>query len=207
MGVALALIAIAGVAGCSPAASDAALTPRPTATDSLAEVTSINRSDPAEARCMALLPGASDPDEAGCGTHFDPYADLTFDDDLHRAWYGRFWTGSCEGVGAFCLPGVGWYQTIDTLLARLQATNPGYVQNRLWALGRAVGFDWARDNQVGSISTGDLQRWGQLLDTAQSDASIRGAIEAVEQEVCTRLGAEVLAGDYATTPACRLAGA
>ncbi len=161
---------------------------------------------PFEATCTDQLPGATAPDTKGCPTEFDPFDQLTFDDSLHEAWYGRFWTGSCAGVNAFCISGPGWYETIDILLGRLPEAEHAYARNRMWALGRAVGHDWARDNRIDAIATSDIQAWGGQLERAQSPAEIYFAITQIEDEVCRRLGEDYIVGGYAEGSSCATVG-
>lgn len=152
--------------------------------------------------CSNELPGTSNHDDDGCPAEFDEYAEIEFDDRLHEAWYERFWTGSCENVTAFCFNGVGWHESIDMLLERLPEEQHGYARNRMWALGRAVGFDWARDNAIGAITTGHLQRWGNALDAADTEEEIYNTMEDIEEDVCQLLGADYIIGGYTTAESC-----
>jgi len=117
---------------------------------------------------------------------FDPYAGLTFDNERHKAWYTRFWTGSCRDVpDLFCLPGdPSWYASVDQMVKLVPAADQDHVQNRLLILGRAVGFEWARDRSIHKISIGDLENWGKQLETS---TDIETTIAQIEQDVCTRL--------------------
>jgi hypothetical protein len=119
--------------------------------------------------CQPEIPGELKRDEAGCPTAIDPYAKLVFDSDDHRAWYGRFWTGTCDGLSFWqsirCQSGEpDWSQLVDRTLARAPAARRPYLKFYLWRLGRLIGFEWARDNDVRKIDTGTLQIWFDWLD-------------------------------------------
>jgi hypothetical protein len=142
-------------------------------------------------QCDGQIPGASGADETGCPTHFDPYAGLSFDHDKHRAWYGRFWTGSCEGLstGLFspdgCFGGRPYWD--DTLAQALEGVPPqdqGRLRNRLWALGRMIGHEWARDNDVRRIDSNDVEAWGNLLKTS---SDLEATIDLIEAEADEKL--------------------
>lgn len=121
-------------------------------------------------RCRGRLPGASEHDAAGCPAAFDPYAGLDYDDAKHAAWYRRFWTGRCEGLGFFsdgCIEDKGgWPVQIERTVARLPAPDRPPARAEMWGLGRLIGHEWARDNDLRSIHTDDLKRWRGVLDDA-----------------------------------------
>lgn len=116
----------------------------------------------------------------------DPAEGLTFDDALHRSWYDRFWTGSCEDVNAFCVPGIGWMESIHIVLEKTPMDQQEQMAERLWEMGRAAGHDWARDNNLSQITTNDLMRWGQMLSDTEDTGT---TVNEIEGEVCQRLRA------------------
>ncbi|PJF39992.1 MAG: hypothetical protein D6737_14130 [Chloroflexi bacterium] len=115
--------------------------------------------------CPGNIPGASRVDATGCPGELDPFFGLSFDDETHRRWYRRFWTGSCAGLLFRCLPGdPKWFDVTEEVVAGVPIEQQGLLRQRMWALGVMVGFDWARDNDIGHISTSNLREWGNLLE-------------------------------------------
>ena len=161
-------------------------------------LTTLPSADVVDNPCSALLPGTSGVDAFGCPTEIDPFSELTFDDTLHESWYRRFWTGSCEGVNAFCFGGEGWFDRVALVTASLPEAELGIVRVRMWALGRVVGHDWARDNNMNEFFNGDLQRWNDLMNNTEN---ILDTLREIEQEVCTRLSGAALSG-FSTSEAC-----
>lgn len=153
-------------------------------------------------RCEGFLIGTSTADAFGCATVFVPETALVFDHDAHAKWYGRFWTGSCEGVPGFCLPGdPSWFAVTAELAAGFPPDEQGVVRNRLWALGRAVGHEWASDPELNDkrIFTPQLRAWGNQL---QNSDDLLATLTALEGEVCSLLGAQALESDLSPAEAC-----
>ena len=153
--------------------------------------------------CDGAITGASGADERGCPDTFDPYVNLAYNHEPHERWYGRFWTGECENVPGFCLSGDPAWEDISVEIA---ATFPdgeqGVARNRLWAIGRAVGFDWSSDEEINTdkaITTRQLQRWGNAL---QNSEDIAATLTEIEGEVCALLGADALEGGFSDAENC-----
>jgi hypothetical protein len=153
--------------------------------------------------CEGFITGASEVDETGCATVFDPYVNLTYNHEPHELWYGRFWTGSCENVPGFCLPGdPAWTNVTLEIAEQFPPDEQGVVRNRLWAVGRAVGFDWSSDEEINTdkaITTGQLRQWGNAL---QSSDDLPTTLTEIENEVCELLGADALEGDFSPAENC-----
>lgn len=186
------------IAGCSPAAVVVTPTPIPveqvTAEPSVAAPLGVDIDDDdvddGLDRCVGAVPGASEEDDSGCPTQFDYITDLDFDSPLHRGWYERFWTGSCQNVSAFCVPGSpAWNETVATLTSGLPADQASVLRFHLWVVGQAVGYDWSRDNSVRTIVDNDLRAWNDQLTNSQD---LLADVLAIEQQLCTRLGADTM---------------
>ncbi|MEM6281295.1 MAG: hypothetical protein AAF787_03805 [Chloroflexota bacterium] len=154
--------------------------------------------------CDGAIPGATGADDTGCPTEFDPYVDLTFDHEAHRLWYGRYWTGECAGVPGFCLPGdPKWFTVTEDVAAQVPAAQQGVVRNRMWAVGRTVGHEWASDPELNDdkqIFTGQLRGWGRQLERADD---VVATLTEIEAEVCGLLGAGAFPGGFSTAEACQ----
>lgn len=140
-------------------------------------------------QCVGAIPGASGADATGCPTDFDPYAKLSFQDDKQRRWYRRFWTGDCDNLGFFtCLPGRPyWYDVLKRALAnKVPAGDLGRLTNRLWSLGRLIGYEWAKENDIRRIDTDDLQVWSGALTTA---SDLDRTIDRIKAEAMEKLSA------------------
>ena len=81
-----------------------------------------------------------------------------FDNATHAAWYRRFWTGQCQGLSFLvCHKGSPyWNAFVDTVTDRAPPARKAAVKAQACRIGRAVGYEWARDNAVRRISTSDL---------------------------------------------------
>jgi len=136
----------------------------------------------------ARLFGSAGIDTSGFPSQFDPNAGLVFDHQKHRAWYRRFWTGSCVGLGFldFCKKDEGgWPVIIEDTIAKLPTHDRRRAQAEMWGIGRLIGFEWAKDNNIREIHTPDLQRWNTLLGET-SDAW--GALRLICAEARNALG-------------------
>jgi hypothetical protein len=95
-----------------------------------------------------------------------PIAGLKFDDPTHRAWYRRFWSGRCDGLGPFtCLPGdPNWNDVVARLVLEAPPADRSRVVAELCAMGQTLGFEWARNNSIRRVSTHDLEGLTHLLE-------------------------------------------
>jgi hypothetical protein len=108
-----------------------------------------------------------------------PYEGLAFDDANHRLWYARFWTGHCTGLSFFvCRSGAPyWHETTRRLVAAAPAERRGALAARLFALGRAIGHEWAKENDIRRISTDHVRAWYAKLEKSDGETAI-ASIEA-----------------------------
>ncbi len=112
--------------------------------------------------CPGKLIGGFRTDGNRCPQAFDALQDLEFDDDLHQRWYTRFWTGRCKGFRLleFCVEDDGgWHDLVDVMSQRVVSHERSRARAELWALGRMIGFEWAKRNHLRKISTDDLRDW------------------------------------------------
>lgn len=138
--------------------------------------------------CSARLVGATRVDANGCPSQFDPYHGMMFQPGAHEAWYRRFWTGKCDGLGLldFCSESEGsWPAQIEKLLARAAPADHAAMRAELWALGRMIGYEWAKDNNARAIhSNQHLARWYAILSEGHAWTAINQvceeAVEAIE---------------------------
>lgn len=133
-------------------------------------------------RCRSQLPGGKDINEIGCPTAVDPFVELKFDDETHRGWYIRFWTGACDRIpidsertrcwfAKIRYPEY-WFETVDIVVGKVPATERPVIQFDLWGLGRLIGHEWARANAVRLIKNPDLVKWEKrLLNAAPENVS------------------------------------
>ena len=112
--------------------------------------------------CGAILPGARDIDSSGCPGAVDPFAELQFDGPLHRGWYDRFWTGTCAGLSGEArtecvfvkiFRSDYWFDTVENVVSRVPTEKRPYLRFQLWRVGRLIGHEWARANDVRHIDT------------------------------------------------------
>jgi hypothetical protein len=106
---------------------------------------------------------------------------LTFENAKHRLWYARFWTGKCTGLAFYeCRSGdPNWNETTRRLVTTAPAERRAALSARLLKLGRSVGHEWAKENDVRKINTDHIRTWYILLDEAKV---AEAAIALVESE-------------------------
>ena len=146
-------------------------------------------------QCPEALAGASGTDDNGCPTSFDPYVDLSFDDDMHQSWYRRYWTGDCGDLpflstlfsekSSPCVSGEPqWCEVIDETIERAPANDRSRLRYKLWHLGRLVGHEWARDNRTRLIESDDVVGWGERLRDAEN---VEGVVDTIRAEAEAKL--------------------
>lgn len=115
-----------------------------------------------------------------------PSDGLAFDDASHRLWYARFWTGHCTGLSFFvCRSGAPyWHETMRRLVSTAPAARREVLSARLFALGRKIGHEWAKENDVRKISTDHIRAWYAQLEKA---ADGEAAVARVEAEAAALL--------------------
>lgn len=93
-------------------------------------------------------------------------ATLKFDDQRHRAWYRRFWSGQCDGLAPFtCFVGdPNWNDVVRRLALEAPPADRPRMVVELCAMGQLLGFEWARDNAIRRVSTHDLEGLTHLLE-------------------------------------------
>lgn len=135
----------------------------------------------AAAAILAALPFAAHAEHVPV-----PYDGLAFDDGKHRLWYARFWTGHCTGLSFFvCRSGAPyWHETMRRLVASAPAGRGPALAARLFALGRRIGHEWAKENDIRKIGTDHIRVWYALLEKA---ADGEAAVARVESEAAALL--------------------
>jgi hypothetical protein len=113
---------------------------------------------------------------------------LAFDDAKHRGWYVRFWTGSCAELRyVICLAGAPyWSEIMERLLASVPAARRELVRARLVRLGRSVGYEWARENNIRRINNGHIKAWSADLERSKNDPE--SAVARIEWQARYILG-------------------
>lgn len=119
-----------------------------------------------------------------CPEAKSPMEGLAFDDKSHVDWYaGRFWRGTCSARLFWCFSGDDWFDLMQDVLQRAPAADAGQTCQRLFTLGRRIGHEWARDNDVRAINTDDLKAWrAVLLSKSRAPAAAINDIEALVAE-------------------------
>lgn len=133
--------------------------------------------------CPDRIPGTEGDAGNGCPAKLnDFYAGLSFTNDNHREWYERFWTGDCSGVSGFCLSGrPNWSDTVSHVIKKLETNEVPHFRYRLWRLGRLVGHEWAKENDVRKIHTSHTRKWDSQLRKADQLEKVLSEIEKAAQ--------------------------
>ena len=80
-----------------------------------------------------------------------------------QGWYKKFYEGT------FLVKG--WKSRINEVLKGLSPEDKGEMGQLLETLGKKIGMEWARPNDVRRIDTAQLQRWGKDLQNASQKGS------------------------------------
>lgn len=80
-----------------------------------------------------------------------------------QEWYKKFYEGT------FLVKG--WKSRMKDVLKGLSPEDRGEMGELLETLGKKIGMEWARDNDVRKIDTAQLQRWGKELQNASQKGS------------------------------------
>jgi hypothetical protein len=116
-----------------------------------------------------------------CAGIVRPISSLSFDNEQHRAWYLRFWTGDCGGVHGFCLAGSpNWDATVAYVAAHAQPSQRDALIAETCRLGETAGFEWARDRRVHRITIHDLLGLGEMLRRSHD---MKAAVDQASQKV------------------------
>jgi hypothetical protein len=112
---------------------------------------------------------------------------IAFDDAKHRAWYVRFWTGSCKEVRGVCLSGAPyWGEIMQRLIANVPASQQEKLRTRLIVLGQRIGYEWAKENAVRRINNDHIKTWSS--DLKQNTTDPEPAVGRIEQQARQLLG-------------------
>lgn len=117
---------------------------------------------------------------ASAGAETATYDGLAFDNAKHRGWYVRFWTGSCAELRkVICLSGAPhWNEIMQRVLAAVPAERRERLAVRLILLGRSVGYEWAKENDIRRIDNAHIKSWTTDLKNSADPESAVGRIEA-----------------------------
>ena len=127
---------------------------------------------------------AGEPIRPDCLAYVQAAEGRSYDNEEHRLWYRRFWTGRCEGFSLFrCSSGEPfWNGVVSTLIERNPQLEHSAVLSRACRLGELVGYEWAKDNAIRCIHTSDVRVWGEELyaseDGMETVERIRGMAQA-----------------------------
>lgn len=154
---------------------------------------------------LALCPHCAQADDwyQPVQADFKPLHDRDTADRKYQSWDGRdsywywvriFYQGYTKRVlGVTILRQAGWTATSRRLIAHV--VSPPIRQKltvELNTLGRDIAGEWARDDRLERIQTGDLRRWGSMTAHAGSRDNGSGlvllaTVRAIQAEVNTRL--------------------
>ena len=98
-----------------------------------------------------------------------------------QEWYKKFYEGT------FLVQG--WKSRIKEILKGLSTEDKKEMGELLENLGKKIGMEWARDNDVRKINTSQLQQWGKDLQKAgkTGPAALAKQIRQLDEEVDRRV--------------------
>jgi hypothetical protein len=122
---------------------------------------------------LAIAPAQAQTPAIGAPCASAVGASTTFDDETHRRWYKRFWTGDCSGLW-FCQSGApNWNAGAKDFIARAEADKRAALTQRFCEVGHLIGREWARDNGVRKIDTNELSGFYDMLSSGEGDIDAR----------------------------------
>ena len=98
-----------------------------------------------------------------------------------QEWYKKFYEGT------FLVQG--WKSRMNGVLKGLPPEDKGEMGEMLETLGKKIGMEWSKPNDVRRIDTAQLQRWGKDLRTASQKGAeaLSGQIQQLNGEVDKKL--------------------
>jgi hypothetical protein len=92
-------------------------------------------------------------------------------------WLKKFYDGS--------LLVKGWKQRTAEILKAISPAEQETARARLDGLGKKIGREWSKDNDVRQIDTSMLQTWGEALQNAKNAGheTLLVQIDTIESEV------------------------
>lgn len=129
----------------------------------------------------------------------DPYQGLMFESNEHQAWFQVFWEGRCDPLGGLALVKCratklrydfpGFNAVLDRASTSYETVSNDTLE-KMWKLGKEIGFEWARDNGVDCFSNDDVflgeRAWARQLELATAD-TLATILDQVEAEVKQKL--------------------
>lgn len=100
----------------------------------------------------------------------------------YHAWVETFYEGKRFP------PVPGWADREREILGKLPQARRGEVHEALEGTARLLASEWAKDNSVRKVSTGDLQAWGRRFSDAAEDPDVLlQALHDVEADLHGRM--------------------
>jgi len=98
-----------------------------------------------------------------------------------QEWYKKFYEGT------FLVKG--WKSRMNEILKGLSPEDKGKMGKQLETIGKNIGMEWAKPNDVRKIDTAQLQRWGKDLQNASQKGAeaLTGQIQQLNGEVDKKL--------------------
>jgi hypothetical protein len=94
-----------------------------------------------------------------------------------QEWYRKFYEGT------FLIKG--WKGRMNEILKGVPSEEKEEMGGLLENLGKKIGMEWARENDVRKIDTAQLQKWGKDLQNAQKKGTkaLRERVRELNEEV------------------------
>ena len=98
-----------------------------------------------------------------------------------QEWYNKFYEGT------FLVKG--WKSRMNDVLQGFSSKDKGEMGKLLETLGKKIGMEWAKPNDVRKIDTAQLQQWGKDLQKAKEKGaeSLAARIRRLNEEVDKKL--------------------
>lgn len=96
-------------------------------------------------------------------------------EDEYLLWVTRFYEGYQLAPG--------WLELTRRVLERLDEPEQSEVSKQLYNLGRRIGSEWAKDNNVRQLDTRNVSVWGDALIESLNQDDLDNYITKVEEDI------------------------
>jgi len=99
----------------------------------------------------------------------------------------RYWTGKCSSqLGFSCFSGSpNWNDSVTSIVRQAPAAKRQAARKKACRLGKLIGFEWAKANNIRCIHTSDLK---PLSTPLKDSGDILKRLDKIERRARAKLG-------------------
>lgn len=121
----------------------------------------------------------SSPISKHCKNYIKAFDKEKYDDARrHKGWYFMWWTGDCSQVPypdwwTCTSESYAWNRYVDLMISEAKLEQKEGVASQTCKIGRLMGLEWAKDNNIRCIHTHDLGKLEKILTDNNRPAADR----------------------------------